>query len=120
VIVGLEEDATQADLAAINRQTDARTEEDLPRSDVNLLDLPPDLGVGEAVRRYEASPDIEYAEPNFKIYPSVTPDDPGYVKLWGLDNTGQSIGGQAGTADADVDTPDAWNTATARLAPSSR
>jgi hypothetical protein len=69
VIVGLEESATQADLAALNRRTDAETEEDLPRSDVNLVDLPPELPVGEAIQRYEASPDVEYAEPNFLILP---------------------------------------------------
>src|SRR5215210_7046324 len=40
VIVGLEERATQSDLAALNRQTDAQTEENLPQSDVNLVDLP--------------------------------------------------------------------------------
>src|SRR5215210_3878140 len=112
VIVGLEEDATQADLAALNRQTDAQTEKDLPRSDVNLVDLPRDLGVGEAVQRYEASPDVEYAEPNFKIFPSATPNDPSFNKLWGLNNTAQTIGGQAGTADADADAPEAWNTGT--------
>ncbi len=112
VIVGLEEDATQADLAAINHQTDARTEEDLPQSDVNLVDLPPDLGVGEAVRRYESSPDIEYAEPNFKIYPSATPNDPGFSRLWGLNNIGQTVGGKSGTPDADIDAPEAWNTTT--------
>jgi thermitase len=112
VIVGLEEDATQADLAALNRQTDAQTEENLPQSDVNLVDLPRDLGVGEAVQRYEASPDVEYAEPNFKVFPSATPNDPSFNKLWGMNNTGQSIGSQAGTADADADGPEAWNTAT--------
>jgi thermitase len=112
VIVGLEEDATQADLAALNRQTDAQTEENLPRSDVNLVDLPQDVGVGEAVQRYEASPAVEYAEPNFKIFPSATPNDPSFNKLWGLNNTAQSIGGQAGTADADADAPKAWNTMT--------
>jgi thermitase len=114
VIVGLEEDATQADLTALNRQTDATIEENLPRSDVNLVDLPRGLGVGEAAQRYEASPDVEYAEPNFKIYPypSVNPNDPSFGRLWGLNNTGQSIGGQAGTADADADAPEAWNTGT--------
>jgi thermitase len=112
VIVGLEEDATQADLAALNRQNDATTEEDLPSSDVNLVDLPRDLGVGEAVRVYEASPAVEYAEPNFVVFPSVTPNDANFNRLWGLNNTGQSIGGQAGTADADVDAPEAWNTGT--------
>ena len=112
VIVGLEESATQADLAALNRRTGAETEEDLPRSDVNLVDLPPELPVGEAVQRYEASPDVEYAEPNFLIFPTRTPDDTHFSKLWGLNNTGQTIGSQAGTADADVDAPEAWDTST--------
>jgi thermitase len=111
VIVGLQEDATQADLAALNRRNDASTEKDLPRSDVNLVDLPRELGVREAVQRYEASPDVEYAEPNFKVFPSATPNDPSFNKLWGLNNTGQTIG-QAGTADADADAPEAWNSAT--------
>ena len=110
VIVGLEEGATQADLAALNRSTDATTEEDLPRSDVNLVVLPPDLSVGEAVQRYETSPDVEYAEPNFLIYPTRTPDDPHFNRLWGLNNTGQTIGNRAGTSDADVDAPEAWDT----------
>src|SRR5215217_7585181 len=112
VIVGLEESATQADLAALNRRTDAETEEDLPHSDVNLVDLPPELPVGEAVQRYEASPDIEYAEPNFLIFPTKTPNDTHFNKLWGLHNTGQTIGSRAGTADADIDAKEAWDTST--------
>src|SRR5215217_6384095 len=112
VIVGLEESATQADLAALNRRTDAETEEDLPHSDVNLVDLPPELPVGEAVQRYEASPDVEYAEPNFLIFPTKTPNDTHFNKLWGLHNTGQTIGSRAGTADADIDAKEAWDTST--------
>jgi thermitase len=112
VIVGLEESATQADLAALNERTGAETEEDLVRSDVNLVDLPRQLTVEEAVERYEASPDVEYAEPNFLIFPSRTPNDSHFSKLWGLHNTGQTIGSQAGTPDADIDAPEAWNTST--------
>src|SRR5215211_4160003 len=108
VIVGLEEGATQADLAALNRRTGAETEEDLPRSDVNLVDLPEDLGVEEAVRRYEASPDVEYAEPNFLLQPAVSPNDPYYPRLYGLNNTGQT----GGTPDADIDAKEAWDTST--------
>jgi thermitase len=109
IIVSLEEEATQADLAALNRRTDAETEEDLPRSDVNVVDLPNDLPVGEAVRRYEASPDVEYAEPDFVLRPSqASPNDPYYSRLYGLENTGQTDG----TADADVDAKEAWGTTT--------
>jgi hypothetical protein len=51
IIVELEEETTQADLAALNERSDAHTEENLPRSDVNVVDLPSDLAVGEAVQR---------------------------------------------------------------------
>jgi hypothetical protein len=120
VIVELEEDATQADLAALNRRADASTEANLPSSDVNLVDLPPDLSVKQAIQRYEASADVENAEPNFLLHPSEkptgspngTPNDDYFDKLWGLHNTGQAIGGQAGTSDADVDGLEAWTTST--------
>jgi hypothetical protein len=45
VIVVLEQPASQADLRDLNRENDATVEEDLPRSDVNVVDLPPDLSV---------------------------------------------------------------------------
>ncbi|MDD1729779.1 MAG: S8 family serine peptidase [Methanospirillum sp.] len=39
---------------------------------------------------------------------SVTPNDPGFSLLWGLHNTGQTP--FSGTADADIDAPEAWDT----------
>ena len=113
IIVSLEERADGRDLGRLNRENAAVTEENLPNSDVNLVDLPRGLGVAEAVRAYEADPDVEYAEPNFRVFPTLTPNDPYYAgNLWGLDNTGQTIAGRAGTPDADVDAPEAWNTTT--------
>lgn len=113
IIVKIEEEATQADLRDLNRQNGARTEEDLPRSDVNLVDLPPDLTVREAVREYEASPDVEYAQPNYLLYPSKTANDTYYANyLYGLNNTGQTVNRSAGTPDADIDAPEAWDTTT--------
>ena len=108
IIVKLEGGATSADLTALNRRNDARAEEDLPRSDVNVVGLPNDLGVGEAVRRYEASPAVEYAEPDFLLQPTASPNDPSSPKLYGLNNTGQS----GGTPDADIDAKEAWDTTT--------
>ena len=111
IIVKLQDQATQADLRTLNARNDASIEEDLPSSDVNVVDLPQDLTVQEAVQTYEASPDVEYAEPNFKLYPSVSPNDPNFNRLWGMHNTGQSVG-QVGTLDADIDAPEAWNVST--------
>ena len=66
----LEQPASRADLRDLNRENDATVEEDLPRSDVNVIDLPPDLSVTEAEQAYEGSPDLAYAEPNFRVFPS--------------------------------------------------
>ncbi len=110
IIVKLEEGSTRTDLERINEQNDASTEEDLPRSNVNVVELPQDLPVEEAVETYEASPDVEYAEPDYILKPSQTTsaNDSYYSSLYGLNNSGQS----GGTADADVDAPEAWNTTT--------
>ncbi len=108
IIVELEEGATQADLVALNQRNDARTEENLPRSDVNVVDLPSDLAVGEAVQRYEASPDVEYAEPDYLLQPAASPNDPYLSRLYALNNNGQT----GGMSDADVDANEAWSTTT--------
>jgi thermitase len=78
IIVKLEEDATPRDLRELNRENNARTEEDLPRSDVNVIDLPSDTTVQEGIEAYEDSPDVEYAEPDFLLEPTATPNDPFY------------------------------------------
>lgn len=98
------------DLEDLNQQNDASTEKDLPRSNVSVVELPQDLPVEEAVETYEASPDVEYAEPDYILKPSQTTsaDDPYYSRLYGLNNSGQN----GGTADADVDAPEAWYTTT--------
>ncbi len=108
VIVVLEQPASRADLRDLNRKNDATVGEDLPRSDVNVIDLPRDLSVAEAVRAYEDSPDVAYAEPNFRVFPSAAPNDPNFRDLWGLNNVGQT----GGSPDADADAPEAWDTTT--------
>ena len=112
IIVKLEDEATQRDLRELNRENDARIEEDLPRSDVSVVDLPRDLSVEEAVETYEDDPDIEYAEPDYLIEPVQTKsaNDTYYSRLYGLENTGQN----GGVADADIDAPEAWGTTTGK------
>lgn len=113
VIVKIEEEASPSDLRELNRENGARTEEDLPRSAVNLVALPPDLTVREAVDVYEQSADVEYAQPNYLLYATKTTNDTYYARyLYGLNNTGQTVNGAAGATDADIDTPEAWDTTT--------
>lgn len=109
VIVKFEEDATRAEKA------DARGNEGLQeKENLGLIDAEVDTvrgqSVEQAVRDLEKRPDVEYAEPDFLLQPSqtTTANDPGYPKMYGLDNTGQT----GGTADADIDAPEAWSTTT--------
>ncbi len=108
ILVKLQDGVPDRVLEALNRRNNARVEERLPGIPVSVINLPRDLSVREAVGRYERSPEVEYAEPDFLLFAEATPNDPRYGKLYGLDNTGQT----GGTPDADVDAPEAWDTTT--------
>ena len=81
---------------------------------VRHVKLPTDLSVEDALEIYRNDPNVEYAEPNYYRYATSTtpPDDTYFENLWGLNNTGQSVNGTSGTADADIDAPEAWDIAT--------
>lgn len=62
---------------------------------------------------YKRDKKVEYAEPNFLYQPSATTaNDADFANLYGLNNTGQTVNGVAGTADADIDAPEAWDATT--------
>ena len=79
---------------------------------IDHVKLSGDISVEDAILSYEADPDVEYAEPNYKLSSQdfPFPDDTLLSQLWGLYNTGQT-GGKAG---ADIDAPNAWNITTGR------
>ncbi len=74
---------------------------------IQVLRLPKGLNVEQAVTLYKANPLIEFAEPDYRFTINQTqtfPNDPSFNQLWGLHNTGQS----GGTANADINAPEAW------------
>ncbi len=109
ILVKLKEGAPEAALDALNRQNNAGIDRRIPRTRVDVVRLPRELPVQAAVRRYEANPNVEYAEPDFILRPSqTTANDTRYPELYGLNNTGQT----GGTPDADIDAPQTWETTT--------
>jgi thermitase len=71
-------------------------------------------GVKPAVARLNRSSSVQYAEPDFILRTTATPNDPRFPELYGLNNTGQT----GGTPDADIDAPEGWDAAGLGLFPS--
>ncbi|MBA3475011.1 MAG: hypothetical protein H0T57_17615 [Rubrobacter sp.] len=118
IIVKLKTGAASGALQSTNDRIGARAEKKIaPNLEPRLreIKLPAGLSVGAALARYRALPNVQYAEPNYLRFADLSPTDTSYTdgSLWGLNNTGQN----AGTADADIDAPEAWDTATGNSGP---
>jgi subtilisin family serine protease len=74
-----------------------------------------DTSTEELVAQLKQDPNVKSVSPNYRRTLSATTDDTYFNELWGLNNTGQNVGGTFGTSgtyDADIDAPEAWDTAT--------
>ena len=76
---------------------------------LELVTLPKDLSVQEAIQNFMSDPNVEYAEPNYALCASKVPNDPYFRNQWALDNDGTYAGGTAG---ADIKAPSAWDITT--------
>ena len=99
-------------IRACQRQSGIIELKQFKKSRINLLKLPDNLSVDQAMELFNTDPSVEFVEPNYYYRPALIPNDPFYNKLWGADNTGQSINGSSGLPDADIDLPEAWNITT--------
>jgi len=79
---------------------------DAPLPDTEVVRAPAG-GLVAAVDALEAEPGVRYAEPNGPVRAAASAD-PLSSFLWGLENTGQTVNGVAGTAGADIKAPQAW------------
>lgn len=60
------------------------------------------------VKQLLASGKVAYIEPNAIVHALAVPNDQKFSQLWGLNNVAQT----GGTADADIDAPEAWSLTT--------
>ena len=73
--------------------------------------VPEGKGLFETLREFSKLREVAFAEPSEAGFNDALylPDDPSFPILWGLHNTGQVVNGTAGTPDADIDAPSAWD-----------
>ncbi|MEE8416065.1 MAG: S8 family peptidase [Desulfobacterales bacterium] len=79
---------------------------------VEHVRLPGEMTVAQAVKLFRNDPNVAYAEPNYYYHLDIIPNDKDFGLLWGMNNTGQNVNGTVGTADADIDAPEAWDITT--------
>jgi subtilisin family serine protease len=109
LIVRFESGATAADRLEARKGARADFERQLPVQGMQLVEVESGQSAAAAERSLEGADGVLYAEPNAIVSAFLRPDDPYFPQLWAMENTGQSIRGTAGTADADIDAADAWD-----------
>jgi thermitase len=113
VIVRYEPGTPASERASAREQADVQVEETLPLPNTQVVAPEAGQSPEAAADRLERSPAVRYAEPDAPRRAfAVVPDDRYFPQEWGLDNRGQSIAGTAGTVDADIDAPEAWQLTT--------
>ena len=123
VIVKLKPGANSNEISNLQAQIGVTQVTKASQLGIDIWQIPSGT-VEQTISAYKDDPRFEYIEPDYiitlddvqkpssatesseKITPqATTPNDPGYSQLWGLNNIGQS----GGTADADIDAPEAWD-----------
>lgn len=66
------------------------------------------LDTRSVIEKLNKNAAVLFAEPDYMVKADIIPNDPLFANLWGLHNTGQT----GGSADADIDAPEAWDITT--------
>lgn len=100
--------AKAADLDRVFSECKARMVEGLDQINMGKLELPPPADVFQALDELNASPLIEFAEPNMIDRAQYPPNDPYFADghQWWLYNVGQPGGCVSGS---DIHAPSAWD-----------
>jgi subtilisin family serine protease len=109
VLVRFEPTAGPDDRAATRGQAGAELRRGLSLRGLQLVAPRPGISRSKLIERLERSTKVLYAEPDYARVGTLIPTDPYFDVQWGLHNTGQSVAGVRGTADADIDGPEAWD-----------
>ncbi len=78
------------------------------RTNTELLEIGDSDSMGKTLDELKKDPDVEYAQPNYKIYATAEPSDEKFGEQWGLLNEGQKISGQQGKEGVDIKAENAW------------
>ena len=107
VIVKFNDNVTSLDKGSVLAQVGGRKVRDF--NGIKAEHWQVSVSVVEAVADLESDPRVAYAQPNYTLQLLGIPNDTRFGDLWGMNNTGQTVSGDPGTADADIDAVEAWD-----------
>ncbi|MBP2000771.1 RHS repeat-associated protein [Paenibacillus shirakamiensis] len=84
------------------------TKAKMRRSNVEVLEIGDNDDVNQTIAELKKDPNVQFAQPDYKLTISSSALADRFDELWGLSNTGQNIGYQAGESGMDIKAKDAW------------
>jgi subtilisin family serine protease len=110
LIVRFHEDVPEGQRVDALAHAGAREKRSLGKAGLKLATADPER-LRKVLAALEDDPRVRFAEPNLRVHADLIPADPSFGQLWGLHNTGQTVDRVTGSADADIDAPEAWDVA---------
>jgi serine protease len=104
LIVGFKPGVSQTTQAAVLTKAGATKKKDFKQIRAHLVRASAKK-LTAVEKALSSDPRVAYVEPNYVVTTASIPNDPSFSQLWGLNNTGQT----GGTADDDIDAPEAWS-----------
>lgn len=95
-------------LKQLQKQFSFEVQDTFPLTQIQLVKFHTDINMKELIQKLNKIPNIEYAEPNYIVYPAASSNDGYYNYLWGLKNIGQNIQGSVGIPNIDINVEKAW------------
>ncbi|MCP4217354.1 MAG: S8 family serine peptidase [bacterium] len=77
-------------------------------ADLHVYKVPDARSKTDLLKQLNKESMVEYAEPDYVVSLDAVPNDSSFSLLYGMHNSGQTLG----TADADIDAPEAWEMST--------
>ena len=113
ILVGWDRGAPDHARADAHRAEGGEVANRLESIDVDVVRIPENQSPEEWVARYQRHPLVAFAELNYEVEMTSAPTDTLFEDQWGFHNTGQAVTGSfvRGTADWDIDAPEAWDAA---------
>jgi thermitase len=86
----------------LHRRHDSRQLRKLSGHSLERIKVNPGKSLDEAIREFGNDPDVEYAEPNYRVRAFSVPSDPSFSRLWGMNKINAPAAWDSSTGSADV------------------